>query len=219
MQDITVRDRAAGVGGLFLTDIPYPHAAENDVVVQVLAGGFTPGELNWEGLIDHARLTIGQTVLIHGAAGGVGSIAVQLAREVGARGIGTGRAADRDTAFGLGVDAFLDLQADKLEDAGEVDVVFDVNGGEILDRSAALVRSGGTLVTTIRVPTVQPKGGRSVFFVVEADRSRLADLAQRFRDGRLKPIVGAVRPLAEAPAAFAPDRRTSGKTIIRITES
>ena len=305
MQAITVRDRAAGVRGLSLTDIPYPHATQNDVVVRVHAAGFTPGELEWpstwtdraghdrmpsvpghelsgvvvelghgttgltvgqrvfgmtpwtrngslaeyaavearnlaplpadidhtvaaalpisgltawQGLIDHARITAGQTALIHGAAGGVGSIAVQLAREVGARVIGTGRAADRDTALGLGVDAFMDLQADKLEDAGEVDVVFDVIGGEILDRSAALVRAGGTLVTTIRVPTIQPKGGRAVFFVVEADRSRLADLAQRVRDGRLKPIVGDVRPLAEAPAAFAPDRRTPGKTIIRINE-
>jgi NADPH:quinone reductase-like Zn-dependent oxidoreductase len=97
-------------------------------------------------------------------------------------------------------------------------VVLDVIGGDILDRSAALVRAGGTLVTTIRVPAVQPKDGRAVFFVVEADRSRLTELAQRLRGGRLKPIVGAVRPLAEAPAAFAPDRRTPGKTIIRVTE-
>ncbi len=305
MQAVTVRDRDAGVSGLSVMDMPYPHAAQNDVIVRVHAAGFTPGELDWpgtwtdragrdrtpsvpghelsgvvvelgygttgltvgqrvfgttdwtrngslaeyaavearnlaplpadidhtvaaalpisgltawQGLIDHAHLTTGQSVLIHGAAGGVGSIAVQLAREVGARVIGTGREADRDTALGLGVDAFLDLEVDKLEDAGEVDVVFDVIGGDILDRSAALVRAGGTLVTTIRVPTVQPKDGRAVFFfVVEADRSRLADLAQRLRDGRLKPIVGATRPLAEAPAAFAPDRRTPGKTIIRIT--
>jgi NADPH:quinone reductase-like Zn-dependent oxidoreductase len=112
----------------------------------------------------------------------------------------------------------LDLQADKLDDAGQVDVVFDVIGGEILDRSAALVRAGGTLVTIARVPTVQPKDGRAVFFVVEPDRSQLAELAQRLRDERLEPIVGAVRPLAEAPAAFAPGRRTPGKTIIRITE-
>lgn len=112
----------------------------------------------------------------------------------------------------------MDLEADKLEDAGEVDVVFDVIGGDILDRSAALVRAGGTLVTIIGVPTVQPKDRRAVFVVVEADRSRLADLAQRLRDGRLKPIVGAVRPLAEASAAFAPERRIPGKTIIRITE-
>jgi len=112
----------------------------------------------------------------------------------------------------------LDLQADKLEDAGEVDVVFDVIGGEMLDRSAALVRAGGTLVTIARMPTVQPKDGRAVFLVVEPDRSRLVELAQWLRDGRLKPIVGAVRPLAEAPAAFAPDRRSPGKTIIRIAE-
>jgi NADPH:quinone reductase-like Zn-dependent oxidoreductase len=306
MQAITARDRDAGIGGLSLEDMPYPHAAENDVIVQVHAGGFTPGELDWtstwtdragrdrtpsvlghelsgvvaelgygttglsvgqrvcglidwsrngslaeyaameardlaplpadidhtvaaalpisgltawQALFDHARLTTGQTVLIHGAAGGVGSIAVQLAREVGAVVIGTGRSADRETAFGLGVSAFIDLEADKLEHAGPVDVVLDVFGGEIRDRSAALVRPGGTLVTTVGVPTVQPKDGRAIFFVVEADRSRLADLVQRIRDGRLKPIVGAVRPLAEAPAAFAPNRRTPGKTIIRIIEA
>ena len=132
--------------------------------------------------------------------------------------IGTGRVTDRDTVLGLGAHRFLDLEADKLEDAGEVDVAFDVIGGEILDRSAALVRAGGRLVTTIREPTVLPKDGRAIFFVVEADRSQLADLAQRVRDGRLKPIVGAVVPLTEAPAAFAPDRRTPGKTTIRITE-
>ena len=305
MQAITVREHAAGVSGLSLSDIPYPNAAQNDVIVRVHAAGFTPGELDWpstwvdraghdrtpsvpghelsgvvvelghgttgltvgqrvfgmipwsrngslaeytavearnlaplpadidhtaaatlpisgltawQALFDHARITTGQTALIHGAGGGVGSIAVQLAHEAGARVIGTGRAADRDTAVGLGVHAFLDLQSDKLEDAGEVDVVLDVIGGEILDRSAALVRAGGTLVTTISVPTVQPKDGRAVFFVVEANRSQLTDLVQRVRDGRLKPIVGAVRPLAEAPAAFAPDHRTPGKTIIRIVE-
>jgi NADPH:quinone reductase-like Zn-dependent oxidoreductase len=116
------------------------------------------------------------------------------------------------------VDSFFDLQADTLEDAGEVDVVFDVIGGEIFDRSTALVRAGGTLVTIARVPTLQRKDGRAIFFVVESDSSRLADLAQRLRDGRLKPIVRAARPLAEAPAVFAPDRRTPGKKIIRIIE-
>ncbi|WP_351222422.1 NADP-dependent oxidoreductase [Streptomyces sp. NPDC002133] len=305
MQAITVRDRAAGIGGLSLMEMPYPHAAENDVIVRVHAAGFTPGELDWpgtwsdragrdrtpsvpghelsgvvaelgygttgltvgqrvfgltdwtrngslaeyaavearnlaplpadvdhtaaaalpisgltawQGLFDHGRLTTGQTVLIHGAAGAVGSIAVQLAHEVGARVIGTGRAAGRHVALGLGVDVFLDLQADRLEDAGEVDVVFDAIGGEVLDRSAALVRAGGTLVAIAMPPTVRPKDGRAVFFVVEPDRARLMDLALRLRDGRLKPIVGDVRPLAEAPAALAPDRRTPGKTIIRITE-
>ena len=85
-------------------------------------------------------------------------------------------------------------------------MVFDVIGGDILERSAALVRAGGTLVTIAEPPTVQPDDGRAVFFVVEPDRARLADLAQRLRDGRLKPLVGAVRPLAEAAAAFARHR-------------
>jgi NADPH:quinone reductase-like Zn-dependent oxidoreductase len=193
---------------------PLPADVDHTLAAALPISGLTA----WQGLIDHARLTTGQTVLIHGAAGGVGSIAVQLACEVGARVIGTGRASDRETALGLGVNTFLDLEADKVEDAGEVDVVFDVLGGEIRGRSTALLRAGGTLVSTVGIPMVQPKDGRAIFFVVEADRSRLADLAQRLRDGRLKPIVGAVRPLAEAPAAFAPDRHTSGKTIIRVIE-
>jgi NADPH:quinone reductase-like Zn-dependent oxidoreductase len=125
--------------------------------------------------------------------------------------IGTGRAADRDTALGLGADAFLDLQSDQLKDAGEVDVLFDVIGGDVLDRSAAPVRAGGTLVTIATPLKVQPRDGRAVFVVVEPDRARLADLAQRLRDGRLKPIAGAVRTLREAPSAFAPGRRTPAR--------
>jgi NADPH:quinone reductase-like Zn-dependent oxidoreductase len=171
----------------------------------------------WQGLFDHGRLAAGQTVVIHGAAGSVGSLAVQLAREAGARVVATGRAADRDTAAGLGAETFLDLESDRLEDIGEADVVFDAIGGEILDRSAALVRPGGTLVTITAPPTVIPEGGRAVFFVVEPDRARLADLVQRVRDGRLAPIVGEVRALADVPAVFAPGRRSRGRTIIRVT--
>ncbi|MEU0899359.1 NADP-dependent oxidoreductase [Streptomyces massasporeus] len=170
----------------------------------------------WQALFDHAHLQTGQSVLIHGAAGGVGSIAVQLARAAGAQVIGTGRADDRDTALGLGAHAFVDLQAGKLEDIGDVDVVFDVIGGEILERSTALVRPGGTLVTIAEPVTARPRDGRAVFFVVEPDRVRLSDLAQRVRDGRLKPIIGDVRPLTEAVAAFTPEKRTHGKTIIRV---
>ena len=239
MQAVTVRDQAAGAAGLTLSDIPPPHAAENDVIVRVYAAGFTPGELDWpgtwtdragrdrtpsvpghelsgvvselgygttgltvgqrvfgladwardgslaeytavearnlaplpadightvaaavpifgltawQGLFDHAHLKTGQTVLVHGAAGAVGSMAVQLAHELGARVIGTGRAGDREVALGLGADAFVDLQADRLEDAGKVDVAFDVIGGEVLERSAPLVRPGGTLVTITGSP-------------------------------------------------------------------
>jgi NADPH:quinone reductase-like Zn-dependent oxidoreductase len=117
------------------------------------------------------------------------------------------------------VDAFVDLQADHLDDVGEVDVVLDVIGGEIGDRSARLVRAGGTLVTIANAALeVRPRDGRAIFFLVEPDRCQLAHLAQRLRDGRLKPIIGAVRTLNEALAAFAPDQRIPGKTIIRIAE-
>jgi NADPH:quinone reductase-like Zn-dependent oxidoreductase len=143
---------------------------------------------------------------------------VQLAREAGAEVIGSGRTTQRDTVLGLEADAFLDLQQDRLEDIGEVDVVFDVIGGEILDRSARLVRSGGALVTIAAPPRVRPDDARAVFFVVEPDRTRLAALQRRLRDGRLRPIVGSVCPLAEAASAFTPTHRTRGKTIIRITE-
>src|SRR5258705_9703974 len=263
MQAITVRDRDVGIAGLSLTDLPYPHAAENDVIVQVHAAGFTPGELDWpgtwsdragrdrtpsvpghelsgvvtelgygttgltvgqrvfgladwardgslaeytavearnlaplpadidhtvaaalpisgltawQGLFDHAHLKTGQTVLIHGVAGGVGSIAVQLARGLGARVIGTGRSDHREAALGLGVDAFVDLQADRLGDVGEVDVVFDAIGGGVLERPPPLGRAGGTLVPIVGPPTVRPADGRAIFFVVEPDRFRLADL-------------------------------------------
>jgi NADPH:quinone reductase-like Zn-dependent oxidoreductase len=97
-------------------------------------------------------------------------------------------------------------------------VVFDVIGGDILARSAALVRAGGTLVTIAEPPKTLPRDGRAVFFLVEADRAQLADLATRVRDGRLKPVVGAVLPLAEAAAAFAPGKRIPGKTILRVAE-
>ena len=119
----------------------------------VAAGAVISGLTAWQALFDHAHLLAGQTVLIHGAAGGVGSIAVQLAREVGSRVIGTGRAADRDRALGLGVEEFVDLGSDRLEDAGQADVVLDLIGGDILTRSIELVRAGGTLVTTIEPPT------------------------------------------------------------------
>lgn len=304
MQAIISSDRAAGVAGLTVAEMPYPHAAENDVIVAVHAAGFTPGELDWpgtwtdragrdrtptipghevsgivaelgygttgltvgervfgltdwarngtlaefvavearnlaplsasidhviaaalpisgltawQGLFDHGQLSAGQTVLIHGAAGGVGSIAVQLAREMGARVIGSGRTRQKQTVLDLGADSFVDLQLDRLEDIGRVDVVLDVLGGEILERSAHLVRAGGALVTIAGIPQVLPDDARAVFFVVEPDRATLVELECRLRDGRLRPIVGDVHSLTQAPTAFAAVGRR-GKPIIRVAD-
>ena len=172
-----------------------------------------------QGLFDHGRLETGQSVLIHGAAGGVGSITVQLAREVGARIVGSGRAGDRDFVIELGADEFVDLQADQLEDIEPVDVVFDVIGGDVFEQSLGALRAGGRLVTIVEPPPRQPENGQAIFFVVEADRARLADLGRRLQDGRLRPIVGAIRPLAEAAAAFAPAQRVHGRTIITVADA
>lgn len=191
---------------------PLPVDIDHAVAAALPISGLTA----WQGLFEHGRLAAGQTVLIHGVAGGVGSIAVQLAREVGARVIGTGRAADLKLALELGTHTFLDLDNDELEDAGEVDVVLDVIGGEILERSIPLVRAGGTLVTTAEPPKTQPVDGRALYFLVEPDSARLSDLAARVRDGRLKPVVGNVVPLDDAPATFGADKHASGKTIVRV---
>lgn len=170
----------------------------------------------WQGLFQHGRLQAGQSVLAHGAAGAVGSIVAQLAREAGAYVIGTGRAADRQKALDFGVNEFVDLGNDTLEDIGGVDLVFDVIGGDIQRRSAALIRVGGTLVTVVGPTDVRPVDGLTVDFVVEADRAQLSELVQRIRDGRLRTNIGKVSSLDDAVETFNSTERRSGKTVIRI---
>jgi NADPH:quinone reductase-like Zn-dependent oxidoreductase len=170
----------------------------------------------WQVLFDHGRLRSGQTVLAHGAAGAVGTMVTQLAREAGAYVIGTGRAADREKALDFGAHEFVDLAADALEDVGGVDLVFDVIGGEIQKRSASLIRPGGTLVTIVGPPEARPAEGLAVDFVVESDRAQLTEIVQRVRDGRLRTNIGTIAPLADAVAALNPTERLNGKTIIRV---
>ena len=172
----------------------------------------------WQGLVDHGRLKAGQRVLAHGAAGAVGSMVVQLAREFGAYVIGTGRAADRQTALDFGANAFVDLENDKLEDVGGVDLVFDLIGGEIGKRSARLVRPGGTVVSIVGPVEEPPAEGRAVDFVVEANRAQLGEIVERVRDGRLRTHIGTVASLNEAVAAFNSKERRTGKTVIRVRE-
>ncbi|MFC0030282.1 NADP-dependent oxidoreductase [Micromonospora chaiyaphumensis] len=170
----------------------------------------------WQGLFVHGRFQAGQSVLVHGAAGGVGSMVTQLAKEAGGHVVGTGRAADRQTALDFGAQEFVDLDNDTLEDVAGVDLVFDVIGGDIQKRSAGLVRAGGTLVTIAGPPEAQPADGLTVDFVVEADRAQLRELVQRIRDGRLRTNIGTVAALDDAVAAFNPTERAKGKTIIRV---
>ena len=170
----------------------------------------------WQGLFDHGRLRAGQSVIAHGAAGAVGSMVTQLARLAGAYVIGTGRAADRETALDFGAQEFVDLENDVLEDVGVVDLVFEVIGGDIGKRSARLVRAGGTLVSIVGPSEARPTDGLAVDFVVEPDRALLGEIVQRVRDGRLRTNIGNISSLDDAVAAFNPTERIKGKTIIRV---
>ena len=186
--------------------------------VDFIVGASLPisGLTAWQGLFDHGRLRPGQSVLAHGAAGAVGSMVTQLAREAGAYVIGTGRGADREKVLDFGAQEFIDLETDALEDVGAVDLVLDVIGGDIQKRSARLIRAGGILVTAVGPPEARPADGLAVDFVVEFDRGQLSEIVQRVRDGRLRTNIGNVATLGDAIAALNPTERRNGKTIIRI---
>ncbi|HKP65552.1 MAG TPA: zinc-binding dehydrogenase, partial [Casimicrobiaceae bacterium] len=141
----------------------------------------------------------------------------QLAREFGAHVIGTGRAADRQAALDFGANEFVDLDNEALEDVGQVDLVFDLIGGEIGKRSARLIRAGGTLVSIIGPSESRPADGVAIDFVVEADRAQLSEIVQRVRDGRLRTNIGSVASLDDAVATLNPTSKgRPGKTIIRV---
>ena len=191
-------------------------ALPGDVDFTVGASLPISGLTAWQGLFQHGHLRAGQSVLAHGAAGAVGSMVTQLAREAGAYVIGTGRAADRQKVLNFGAQEFVDLGNDTLEDVGQVDLVFDVVSGDIGRRSAALIRAGGTLVSIVGPPQTRPDNGVVVNFVVEADRSQLGEIVQRVRDGRLRPNIGTVASLENAIAAFNSTLRRTGKTITTV---
>jgi len=173
----------------------------------------------WQALFEHGGLSAGQSVLIHGAGGGVGVFAVQLAHSAGAHVIATGRAWAEDLVRELGADEFADTERRRFEEvAGEVDVVFDVVGGEIRSRSWSLVRPGGVLVSVVPPPegSRHPRA-RGVFFVVEPDRAALAELARRIDAGELRSIVGEVFPLERGQEAFEAKRRSGIPGKLRVT--
>jgi NADPH:quinone reductase-like Zn-dependent oxidoreductase len=191
---------------------PLPGDVDFTVAASLPISGLTA----WQGLFDHGRLRPGQSVLAHGAAGAVGTMVTQLAREAGAYVIGTGRTADRKKALDFGAQEFLDLENDTLESVGEVDLVFDVIGGDVQKRSAGLIRAGGTLVSVVGPVEARPADGLAVDFVVEADRRQLGEIVQRVRDGRLRTNIGTTASLDDALAALNPTERLKGKTIIRL---
>ena len=177
----------------------------------------------WQALFVHGRLVAGQSVLIHAGAGGVGSLAVQLARWRGLRVFATASA--RDVAFvqSLGADVVIDYRAERFEDkAQEVDMVFDTVGGETQERSLQVLRKGGVLVSVVsRIPpgVAQQHGVRSVYFIVEGNRAQLEEIATLVDEGNLQPIIAEVFPLARAREAFefGAASHSPGKIVLEVT--
>lgn len=131
----------------------------------------TTGLTAWLALFDQGHLRAGQSALVHGEAGAVGSIATQLARETGAYGIGTGRAVHRQAALDFGAHEFVDLENDTLADVRGVSLAFDVLGGEIAKRSAVLVRAGGRIVSVAGPLEAVPADGLAIDLIVVSDRA------------------------------------------------
>ncbi len=180
---------------------PKPQTVDHVQAAAVPRAGLTA----WQALFDHGKLATGQTVVIHGAGGAVGSMAVQLARWAGAEVIGTGRSHSRQLVTELGGDRYVALDAERIDDvAGGADLVFDTIGGEVLAQSPILLRPGGRLVT-VRADSPLPTSRDDITAVVliqESNRAQLAELARLIDEGHVRPQAGSVYPLAEAAKAY-----------------
>jgi len=179
----------------------------------------------WQALFEHASLVAGQTVLIHGAAGGVGVFAVQLAHWAGAHVIATASARNRDFLHELGANEVIDYTTTRFEDrVHDVDLVFDTIGGDTLQRSWQVIKPGGVLVTIVSPPpsfeNAKAHGIRPFWFVVEPNRDELIQIGTLIDAGHLRPIIDTVFPLAQARQAYEQGARghTRGKIVLRVVD-
>ncbi len=178
----------------------------------------------WQALVDVAQLQAGQTVLIHAAAGGVGSFAVQLAKARGAQVIATASAVNTGIVAELGADQFVDYTKTRFEEiVKDVDVVFDTLGGDTQDRSWQVLKPGGILVSIISPPveeTAAKHGVRSAFVFVQPNGQQLAAIARLIDEGRMKPIIHTVLPLSEARQAqvISQGGHARGKIVLHVAD-
>ncbi len=177
----------------------------------------------WQALFDHAALVAGQTILIHGAAGGVGSFAVQLARWAKARVIGVDAPWNEALLREIGCDQVIDYTTTRFEDVvHNADVVLDaVGAGDALERSWGVLKPGGILIFLARPPApkqAEAHSVRAVFFIVQTNRGELARIGELIDAGQLRPIVAEVLPLAQAGQAYEHKQggRTPGKIVLRV---
>jgi NADPH:quinone reductase-like Zn-dependent oxidoreductase len=179
-----------------------------------------------QALFEQAKLVVGQTVLIHGAAGNVGAYAVQMARKAGLRVIATADARDVEAVHGLGAQEVVDYRAVRFEDAvNSVDAVIDLVGGEVQARSFAVLRPGGILVSAVSKPDQEAAtrhGVRALFFLVNVTTAHLTQIAAMIDAGDLAVNVGTVLPLADARVAHemleGSRSRPRGKIVLSVGE-
>jgi NADPH:quinone reductase-like Zn-dependent oxidoreductase len=179
----------------------------------------------WQALFDHAHLTAGQSVLIHGGSGGVGVFAVQLVHWAGARVIATASTRNCDLLRELGADEIIDYTTTRFEEeVHDVDLVFDAVGGDTLQRSWQVIKPGGLLVSIVSPsPPADIAKGHDVrfdYFVVEPNRDELIQIGVLIDAGQLRPIIDTVFPLAQARQAYeqATKGHTRGKIVLRVTD-
>jgi NADPH:quinone reductase-like Zn-dependent oxidoreductase len=205
---------------------PAEHVTHKPETIDFLEAAALPlvSLTSWQAILEAGELAEGQTVLIHGAAGGVGHVAVQQAVWRGARVIGTARARDEDFLRGLGLDKFVDYQTDRFEEiVRDVDVVLDTLGGQVQERSWAVLKKGGILVTLRTTPGLedeaQARGLRAKHVLVRPQPQHWARINELVGSGRLRPVVAAVYPLHEAATAHDRLERgpTRGKIVLRVT--
>lgn len=198
--------------------IPKPPSLDFSNAASVPAVALTA----WQALFVHAGLVKGQSVLIHGGAGGVGMYAVQLAKWKGAHVTATASAKDLEFVKGLGADVVIDYKADRFEDkVSGVDVVLDVIGGETQQRSWQTIKPGGILVSTPAPPSEEEAtrhGVRTLMMHMQADGAQLSTITGLIATGAIKTFVGATFPLAEAAAAqqALETGHVRGKVVLQI---
>jgi len=178
----------------------------------------------WQALVEHAQLGPGQTVLIHGGSGGVGTMAIQLAKARGARVIATGSAHNLEYLESLGADEVIDYRATRFEDVvKEVDVVLDPIAGDTMERSWQVLKKGGILVSLLDSSApqkAQAHGVRGAWFLVRPEAEQLTELAQLIDAGKIRVVVSQVLPLQEIRRAqeLIQGKHTRGKLVLRVTE-
>jgi len=175
----------------------------------------------WQALFEAGELKRGQTVLIHGAAGGVGSFAVQFARLAGARVIATAQGVNGGYASGLGADVVIDYRTTNFwERSGRVDLVLDLVGGETLSNSWQVLADGGLIVSTAapQIMSQIPQGKRGKWFQMKPNAQRLAEIAGMIADGRLLVRVSEIADVTDINGAIERNKsgHGPGKTVVKF---